>query len=163
MRCFIAIDLDKKVKKDYKKVMYGSINSMALISDKKYLYVADFDGFMKQIDTKEKKVVKDYKKIHNWEISAIVISANGESLFTSSWDGQLKQWSIAKREMHKDFGNVMDEIWSLTVTLNNTWLFVGGHGRLLQIAISDGNIVKDYEGIMNNFIYSMVTTRDSKS
>ena len=40
--------------------------------------------------------------------------------------------------------------------------FIGGHGKLLQLSVIHGQIVKDYGRILNSWIKSMVTTSDKK-
>jgi hypothetical protein len=69
----------QKVTKDYGNIMAGGIYSMVQTSDKKYLFLSDDAGFLKQIDVKKQKVVRDYGKIDE-HIDSIAITSDDKYL-----------------------------------------------------------------------------------
>ncbi len=89
--------------KDYGNIMPGYINSMVQTSDKKYLFLSDDAGCLKQIDVKKQKVVSDYGKMHG-RIYAIAITSDDSYLFTSNLqdNGHVKQFSVRNGQMIKD-------------------------------------------------------------
>jgi hypothetical protein len=71
-----------KVTKDWGNVMAGDIESMCQTSDKKYLFVSDSSGYLRQINVKEQRVVRNYGQIHA-NIWSIAITSDDKYLFTS--------------------------------------------------------------------------------
>ncbi len=127
----------KKVTKDHDDIMAGNIWSMAQTSDKKYLFVSDSSGCLKQIDVKQQKVVRDYGKIHG-QIMSIAISSDDKYLFTSGVEnnGHVKQFLVSDGQMINDYGATFenDGIRSITTTPDNKYLFAGSNtGYLKQI------------------------------
>jgi hypothetical protein len=91
-----------EVTKDYGQIMAGDIPPMVQTSDKKYLFVSDISGYLKQIDVKKQKVVRDYGNIHD-DIVSITITSDDKYLFTCGgyWGGRVQQFSVRSGKMIK--------------------------------------------------------------
>ena len=101
----------QKVTKDYGNIMAGMIRSMVQTSDKKYLFLSDNAGFLKQIDVKKQKVVRDYGKVHG-KIFSIAITSDDKYLWKSGCgdNGLMKQFFVRNGKMIKDYGTIFKNI-----------------------------------------------------
>jgi WD40 repeat protein len=93
----------EKVTKDYGPIMGGGICSMVQTSGKNYLFLADYDGCLKQLDVKKQKVIRDYGKIHEG-INSIAITSDDKYLYTSGNEenAHVKQFSVKYGRIIKD-------------------------------------------------------------
>jgi WD40 repeat protein len=137
-----------EVIKDYDDIMADEIYLMVQTSDKKYLFVSDMSGCLKQINVKTQEVVRDYGKIHRG-IHSIAITSDDKFFFTSGKEdnGHVKKFSVRNGQMIEDYGAVFenDRVESMITTPDNKWLFAAStRGHLKQIPLESQGEVHDY-------------------
>ena len=127
--------------------------------DKKYLFVGDDSGYLKQISLRTQRLIHDYGKPGNIIYSAATTSDN-KYLFVNFCD-LVSQYQIDSREVVKDYIFDLD-ILSIKVTPDSKYLFMGGRGgTLLQLCIDSRKVIKNYGEISDQNIWSMAVTKDS--
>lgn len=122
--------------------MNDHINSLALTSDKKYLFVSDVSGDMKQIDVATDKVIKNFGKIHS-SITAIAIDKKNEFVFTSDKnEGLIKRWSIETGKLVKliKIEPKNNGTRFMLITKDNKYLFCANRKVIDVIDIRTNNI-----------------------
>lgn len=158
-------DYDQTTQKnnyDYGDIMKGDIYSMATTREKRFLYVSDWKGHLKKVDTRRRIISYDFFQIHEC-INSQAITYDDQYLFTSDLTtGRLFQWETKGNLVVKKYENIFDldegtfEILKLLVTYDNDYLFVTNFtGSLSQIDIKSQSVVKRYGQICEYYIWAM--------
>jgi WD40 repeat protein len=141
----------------------GEIMTMVTTPDNKYLFAASRKGHLKQISLESQQVVHDYGKIHDDGIGCLETTRDSKWLLTGSNDQHIKRFSVEKREFDKDFGKVGTQVISkIKITADVGKLLVGNGGYFDLISSKDGELIKAFGKIHENFMTGIMITSDQK-
>jgi WD40 repeat protein len=150
----------RKVHKDYWRIMTDSISAFITTADKKTLFLGDRNSHLKQISLRNHKVTHDYVRISDDPISSLTTTPDDKYLFVIQAE-ELQQYRIEDHVLLRAYQRDRC-IESVATTHDNKHVFAGTwYGQILQICVDSQKFIYEYQNF-HNAITTMALTRDNK-
>lgn len=154
--------------KEYGEIAKGTIWTMDISYDKKFIFLGDDSGHMYQYDIADQSLSKRYYRAHEFALYVICIAKGpkySDNLFTVGKKGYMKQWSIKDKKNIKKYGKIHDyAVTSMTSSSDGAYIYTAGQkGYMKQFSVERQEMTKVFKRFHDSAIYAIILLKDDKT